>query len=269
MYIAELKGKVPSSVKRMEDILTSNIFSFFKYSDRKTYLKSFLKCLELELNDNDLINADFIFWPRYNNETEPDLVIIVGRYYLLFEAKYFSDFSQETPIKKYQLIREIEGGVKEAELLGKEFRIVAITNDYCYKKERFKGIDNYKVHFIWINWQAITGLLLKLIEKYGSKLHDYLFVQDLYNLLLKKNLRSFRAINKINFKPVRSIEENVFYKTIHPKGVFAGFKHLAEELGQSAKSQEFIFYNKYFFKPTDILIPEKNKIFYRTGENNE
>jgi len=266
MYIAELKGKVPSSFKRMEDILTSNVFSFFKYSNRKVYLKSLLKQLGIEVNNDDLIGADFIFWPQYDNGTEPDLVIIVGKYYLLFEAKYFSDFSKETAVKKHQLIREIEGGTKEAKLLGKEFIIIAITNDYCYKKERFKEIDKNEIKFRWINWQAITELFLDLMEKYGNKLSEYLFAQDLYNLLLKKKLRSFRAVTEINFKPVNFVEKNIFYRARHPKGVFTGFKYLVEELKLIDKSPDIIFYNKYFFESIDARISEVNEIFYKRGE---
>jgi hypothetical protein len=39
MYIAELKGKLSLTDERKEDILTSNVFSFFKYSTRKVFLK--------------------------------------------------------------------------------------------------------------------------------------------------------------------------------------------------------------------------------------
>lgn len=42
MYIAEIKGKLPTQLSRSENILTSNVFSFLKYADRKVYLKGFL-----------------------------------------------------------------------------------------------------------------------------------------------------------------------------------------------------------------------------------
>ncbi len=45
MYLAELHGKLSSNVERKEDILTSNVFSFFKYSNRKVYLKELMKLL--------------------------------------------------------------------------------------------------------------------------------------------------------------------------------------------------------------------------------
>lgn len=45
MYLAELYGKLPSRIERMEDILTSNVFSFFKYSTREIFLKGYLNKL--------------------------------------------------------------------------------------------------------------------------------------------------------------------------------------------------------------------------------
>ncbi len=40
MYLAELHGKLLSKLEKREDILTSNVFSFFKYSNRNRYLMS-------------------------------------------------------------------------------------------------------------------------------------------------------------------------------------------------------------------------------------
>ncbi len=39
MYQAELMGKLPSAVEHREDILTSNVFSFFKYTCCEVHLK--------------------------------------------------------------------------------------------------------------------------------------------------------------------------------------------------------------------------------------
>ncbi|MDP2932277.1 MAG: hypothetical protein Q8O05_07280 [Chloroflexota bacterium] len=89
MYIAELSGKLSTKVEGREDILTSNVFSFFKYTERKVFLKSFLnKLLNLQVDDNDVDCAEFSFWPKFDDNTEPDLILVVGKYYLLFEAKF-------------------------------------------------------------------------------------------------------------------------------------------------------------------------------------
>ena len=83
MIIAELNGKIPSKLDDKEDILTSNVFSFFKYSDRQL-LKKYLFQLGIEVTLTESKNAEFIFWPSYDDGTEPDLIIICGDNYILF-----------------------------------------------------------------------------------------------------------------------------------------------------------------------------------------
>jgi len=119
MYLAELRGKLSDRIEKKEDILTSNVFSFFKYANRKAYLKSFLQNNGYRVSVEDSQNAQFIFWPNYDDRTEPDVVLIVGEHYILVEAKYRSDFGEETEFNRAQLIREIEGGQLEAKNLGK------------------------------------------------------------------------------------------------------------------------------------------------------
>ena len=161
MYLAELHGKLSKSVEHQEDILTSNVFSFFKYSRREFFLKNYLKgLLGIQFTVDELKNAEFIFWSTYNDNTEPDLIIIVGKYYLLFEAKYHSDFGKESQTKKNQISREIEGGCLEARRLNKKFIYVAITADSIYRKEKFPpSLLNIPEIFIWTNWQAISSLI--------------------------------------------------------------------------------------------------------------
>mgnify|MGYP005621754621 CR=1 FL=1 len=66
----------------MEDILTSNVFSFFKYADRKIFLKQFLNDLGFVITDAEAETASFCFWPSFEDDTEPDLVIKAGLYYM-------------------------------------------------------------------------------------------------------------------------------------------------------------------------------------------
>lgn len=63
MYIAELQGKFSPYQERMEDILTSNVFSFFMYARREIFLSEFLRLLDIETEAEDLHNAEFLFWP--------------------------------------------------------------------------------------------------------------------------------------------------------------------------------------------------------------
>ena len=158
MYQAELKGKLPSTIGRQEDILTSNVFSFFKYSDRRLYLKSLLDFLHVPAAPDDLQEAEFVFWPNYDDGTQPDLVIIVGRYYLLFEAKYFSGVGEEGESKAGQLIREIRTGRLEAKNVDKDFRLILVTNDTLPPHEILSAIpDEDRISVDWMKWQHMKG----------------------------------------------------------------------------------------------------------------
>ena len=196
MYLAELRGKLSSRVERMEDILTSNVFSFFKYSTRDIFLKNYLNELEFKVLTKEAEEAEFKFWPHYEDGTEPDLVIIVGNYYLLIEAKYFSGFGKKTETTDDQLEREIKGGQLDAFSYGKEFYLIAITADYYYKKEKFEVIpQNFRPHFKWTNWQSVSSFLDNILSSNPNiKGPERDFSLDLYNLLDKKHLRSFQSI---------------------------------------------------------------------------
>jgi hypothetical protein len=228
MYLAELHGKLSSRAERLEDILTSNVFSFFKYSNREIFLKAYLEKLGLNVTSREAIDAEFIFWPRFEENTEPDLVIMVGNYYLLVEAKLFSTFGEETRNRKAQLLREIEGGSLEAKNYGKVFKLIAITSDHYYKEDKFRAIPReFCPSFKWINWQAVTSFLKDILEgdrNITARERDFAF--DLYRLLDKKNLRDFMGFD--SFYDLGSHLKGyglVFFeaKTASYRGDFIGF----------------------------------------------
>jgi len=94
VYLAEIHGKLSNNNENREDILTSNVFSFFKYANRQVFLYALMQFLSLDISNTALNDAEFIFWPTYTDNTEPDLVIIIGSYYLLVETKYHSGFGK-------------------------------------------------------------------------------------------------------------------------------------------------------------------------------
>ena len=225
MYLAELRGKLSSRVERMEDILTSNVFSFFKYSNRDIFLRNYLNELKFKVSTKEAEEAEFKFWPVFEDGTEPDLVIIVGEYYLLIEAKYFSGFGEKTETTDDQLKREIKGGQLEAFSYGKEFYLIAITADYYFKKDKFKAIlPRYKSYFKWTNWQCIASFLDNILSSNPNiKGSEWDFCQDLYRLLDKKNLRSFQNITYNG--PLLEDYSSIFFdaKTAKLRGDFIGF----------------------------------------------
>ena len=275
MYLAELHGKLSKSVEHQEDILTSNVFSFFKYSRRDIFLKNYLKrLLGKQFTIDELLNAEFIFWPTYNDNTEPDLIIIVGNYYLLFEAKYHSDFGKRSLTKKDQISREIEGGCLEARRLNKKFIYVAITADSIYRKEKFPpSLLNMPEKFIWTNWQAISSLIEQLIYDNGElEKHEYFHALDLYELLDKKNLRSFAGYNlKGKFKHY----DQIFFDVDSSKyrGSFIGFVDSLSTVKLIGTVPSTIYYlsqnnlrNRCFFDNLKgslrIIIPSHDKLFF-------
>src|SRR6185503_15550538 len=105
MYLAEIHGKLSRDNENKEDILASNVFSFFKYANRKIFLFALIRMLGLHISELDAAQAEFRFWPTFEDNTEPDLVLLIGKYYLLFEAKYRSGFGKETLNRKHQIAR--------------------------------------------------------------------------------------------------------------------------------------------------------------------
>ena len=228
MYQAELQGKLSSRIERMEDILTSNVFSFFKYSTREIFLKGYLNRLGFDVSNQEANEAEFMFWPRFEENTEPDLVIIAGSYYLLIEAKYFSGFDKETEKTKGQLLREIEGGALEARNYSKDFKLIAITADSCYKENKFEAIPpEFRPHFTWTNWQTISSFLSSTLE--GTRdisNQERAFAFDLYTLLDKKNLRGFQGLDILyDIGPYLGTYASVFFeaRTARFRGAFIGF----------------------------------------------
>jgi len=227
VYQAELRGKIPRDLKRSEDLLTSNVFSFLKYADREIFLREFLERLGLRVSSSELEHADFTFWPVFEDGTEPDVVVTVGDYYILFEAKYLSGFGIGESIEQNQIAREITGGSLEAKALKKVFLFFAITSHAAYPGHEILGTPRQNRDQVrWINWQSIACLLLDLINKFDDALPDFDFAHDLYKLLDDKNLRSFFGFDRLNESSELEHEGFVFFspETAKFRGDFIGFE---------------------------------------------
>lgn len=276
MYLAELHGKLSSRIERMEDVLTSNVFSFFKYSNRDIFLKKYLNKLGFNVSIREAEEAEFRFWPVFEDGTEPDLVIIVGKYYLLIEAKYFSGFRKKTETTDDQLKREIKGGQLDAFSYGKEFYLIAITADYYYKKDKFEVIpQKFRPHFKWTSWQSVSSFIDNILSSNlninGPK-RD--FGLDLYNLLDKKHLRSFQSITYNG--PLLKDYKSIFFdaKTAKLRGDFIGFVEslsLTKGLKPVGKTVFFSSTRRVFksLLKLEKLKQVKSPIFFKEDESNE
>jgi len=249
MYLAELRGKLSPGIESREDILTSNVFSFFKYASRDAFLKEYLKILGFNISEREAKDAKFLFWPRYEDYTEPDLVMIVGNYYLLVEAKYFSDFAEETQKTKAQLIREVKNGINDAKNYGKLFSLIAITADSYEKEERLSTLPvELRAYCIWTNWQTVAEFLYKTIQTNpGIKQEESEFAIDLYNLLDKKHLRSFQGLDILNIDAIYyETLPYIFFdaKTAKFRGDFIGFNESLWQDNRLTVKYSFIFLDK-------------------------
>ena len=246
MIIAELNGKLSNKLDDKEDILTSNVFSFFKYSDRQL-LKEYLHRLGIIVSIAESKSAEFVFWPSYDDGTEPDLVIICGKYYLLFEAKLYSDFLPKSKSADSQIERELRMGRMVAKNLGKDFVYVALTAEYNELKNKFKKYESKDYIFKWTNWQLIASFLYsKLVEDKVNQ--DKKFAVDLYSLLVKKKLRCFNGINSIKFQGELEFKDSIYYsiETSKYKGEFSGFLCRLEAFEEIKPYQPSL--KKFFFK---------------------
>lgn len=277
MYEAELHGKFSSRFERMEDILTSNVFSFFKYAKRTLFLQGYLKYLGFPISEQEVKNAQFLFWPRYEDNTEPDLVLIVGGYYLLFEAKYFSEFAKETLKVKSQLKREIDGGLREAKNYGKQFYLIAITRDAYRQDDKYEDIPReLKKFFVWSNWQTVAYFIDTILN---TNMHiseeEYSFALDLYNLLDKKNLRGYKGWEQITLEKIdfRIINSSLFFeaRTADFRGDFIGFSNTLQLVGKIMPPKEHMI---FFDGRRDLfssllnygLKHKESSIFFQEGE---
>jgi len=250
MYQAELRGKLPSEIARSEDILTSNVFSFFKYADRKVYLRALLERLGLDLTEIDLSKAEFHFWPSFDDNTEPDVVILVGGFYILIEAKYLSGFGQPSTEVPGQLERELAEGFREARSQGKSFVPVVMTAHSCCPSGLLANIpQEHADRLRWINWQAVAGILLEALEVPHIATPDEEFATDLYNLLDKKKLRGFITFDRLQGSFSYQEIERVFFASESSlfRGDFIGFSRaLAVVESVISVSHRPFFTRKYF-----------------------
>ncbi len=229
MYIAELRGKVLPGISMAEDVLTSNVFSFFKYMPRDIFLKRFLSELGIEASNRELEEAVFRFWPQYRDNTEPDLVLIVGKHYILIECKYQSEFAIKTDKIEAQLIRESIMGMKEAVDLGLEFILLGLTADYYYPATKFKDIpEEHMNNVYWMNWQRICSMVFEILDENPPISQvERLFAEDFYQLLVMKRLRPYQGTASFrNLDSMKQYKGDLFFpvKARHYSGVFNGFE---------------------------------------------
>lgn len=154
MTIAELYGKLSTShsasiSERLEDLLTSDVFSTMKYAGwNKGFVDWLLKAqpapilppspsIKQYFSSNQISKVDYSFWPKLKNKREPDVALLLRfdnsmPLLILIEAKYFSgtsDWEESSESSPYgltgnQIADQVQGlsDMSEEDLL-KWFRL--------------------------------------------------------------------------------------------------------------------------------------------------
>ena len=269
MYLAEIRGKLPSNLSEAEDILTSNVFSFLKYATRTVFLKAFLGCLGIEADDAALRGAHFEFWPTYDDGTEPDVTIEVGPYYLLCEAKLTADFEPATPKRRSQVRREIEGGLSRARTLGKEFFYIAITGNAIEPPRFSSEVPSHLCRYSkWMNWQAISAIVQESIEQEEGDRRDLLMAADLCTLLDRKRLRGFISFSRLDASSLTRVPQRLFFAAEEAvyRGSFIGFQEALSVVPSLGAVSQRLFYRKQFFSQLPRPnIKTKESVFFEKG----
>jgi len=224
MFRAELHGKLPGGYRRREDVLTSNVFGFLEVANRRRFLARYLRDhLMLEVTDAEAIAAEFEFWPTYTDGTEPDVVTSVGRWYILFEAKLYSDFGRDAnDPDQNQLRRELSEGRREASRRGLAFRLVTVTRESWRNVKRYPDIrPDDRGHWIWSNWQAVHALLDDTQEPKRGVLG-----RQLHRLLDGRGLRGFRGYTGMGVVPPAPGVVFLSASATRSPGFFRGFQSL-------------------------------------------
>lgn len=245
MTIAEIRGKISHTgenlSERLEDLLTSDVFSACCYVRPKTLLLPFLYQAK-KLNDESLENliednvarVRYLFWPRLKR-SEPDVLIALeftsGYFFLiLIESKYFSQKSSsalslealeiaETPSD--QLAREYLDlldaheafNYQKSKILGRA--LIYITAHRSIPKDSLNEskieikkflADKDKVNLFWTNWFELHPIISRARNIFEW---EHPILDDLQQLLERKRLIHFKGFN---FDIVTSIQSGFLYR---------------------------------------------------------
>lgn len=192
MIAAELHRKLRPSRLDQEDILTSQVFGALNYGDRRL-LQRYLEALGVDVSLEEAQRAEFEFWPVYADATEPDLVLRVGHWYLLFEAKLLSGFSRDAAQpERNQLRRELRGGRKAAEAEALRFRLVTVTRESWCDPTRYPELEAERPTWVFSNWQTIAQVLMDRTPEELGRIGT-----DLLELLVRRGLRPFLGFRRL------------------------------------------------------------------------
>ena len=171
MIYAELKHKIPET-KNSEDVLTSNVFTFFKILPEKYILQLICEMVPSHIKNQikDRNVCEFSIWKRFSNLKEPEIYIkLEPEYHVFIEIKYRSPESGETQLKNY------------LDLIPSENKIlIYLTADrtepvWTTQKAIYQGLPIF-----WVNWYKLKTV----VEEFAKNESDEI-VRNIYNLIVR------------------------------------------------------------------------------------
>lgn len=238
---AEVHGKVdPASTlpgDRMEDTLTDAVFSTLTYLPAEVFAAVLSRVLPASVRPTDLTEPLVQFWPSFPSGTEPDVVVTVAGWMVVFEAKYQSPFSKGEEDADHQLVREWADArpvVHAQQLQGPV--VVAVTADPAQPADinlardclcalpDFAEADLKPDEAVrWMSWQEIASV----IESHHPDLasHEQTLVEDLFDFMERRGVRRmFEPFNPEDYWLITSANR------VAEKRVLPAIATFAEEL---------------------------------------
>lgn len=238
---AEVRGKVdPASTlpgDRMEDTLTDAVFSTLTYLPAEVFAAVLAPLLPASANPVDLTEPLVQFWPSLPTGTEPDVVVTVDGWMVVFEAKYRSPFSTGPEATDHQLVREWADArpVAEAQQLHGPV-VVAVTADPAQPPDiahvrdciaalpEFADADLAPGEAVrWVSWQQIAAVIESCLPTLAP--HSQTLVEDLFDFLERRGVRRmFEPFNPEDYWLINSANR------VAAKRVFPAIATFADEL---------------------------------------
>ncbi|KRF35537.1 hypothetical protein [Terrabacter sp. Soil810] len=217
--LAEVHGKTdPESTlpgDRSEDLLTDAVFGTLRHLDPRHGLGPLLTILGVTPKPDEWDHAEILMWPQIpmprwpGRVIEPDVIVVVGRHVVVFEAKLHSPFSTYTGphasqdrdvhqvAVQYAAVRDWAQGRRLNDPV-----MVAVTADgqrpesleqAASDMTTITGRLGLKVH--WLPWHHIAAVLEAQL---GLRPHEARHRQDLLTFMDRRGVR--RVFNRIRME---------------------------------------------------------------------
>jgi hypothetical protein len=209
--LAEIHGKLSADsvdpIERSEDLLTDAVFGSLRHLPFEKALGALLTRLGVTSSAAELREAEIMLWPQiplpgwHGKVIEPDVVVVVGRQVVVFEAKLHSPFDTSYPRPGgqpgpglHQLAVQHRAVAAWARGSRRVLtKVVAVTagnqrpvSDLAQAASDLAFLDEPTPQLEWLSWHHIGELLDAQV---ALRRHERLLVDDLLELMELRGVR--------------------------------------------------------------------------------